>query len=91
MVQMERSQVLVLVFGNIAWMLPLWLWNRSESRADQRQMTSLMQGMQNQIIAIHQEMKDFHRRLERIDEEFKGKLALQDADFKAHIIHYHKD
>lgn len=78
---MDWLQVMVLVFGNAAWTIPLWLWNRAESRADNRQMLAMMQGLQQstsvQIAAIQQEIKDFHGRLER-----------QDAEFKAHL-HYH--
>jgi hypothetical protein len=40
-------------------------------------MLSMMQGMQNTISAIKDEIKDFHGRLER-----------QDAEFKSHL-HYH--
>lgn len=64
---MDWLQVLVIVFGNVAWVLPLWMWNRSESRADQRQMLSIIQGIQ-------QEIKDFHGRLERQDAEFKAHI-----------------
>lgn len=58
----------------------VFFWNRTETRADQRQIISLIQGIQGQINAIQQEMKDFHGRLER-----------QDAEFKAHLMHYHKE
>lgn len=43
----------------------------------------------SQIDAIHQEMKDFHGRLERQDAEFKGRLEKQDAEFKAHMMYCH--
>jgi hypothetical protein len=93
--QMSWVQIVVLLFGNAAWVMPLWLWNRTESRADQRQMLAIVQ-------SIQQEMKDFHGRLERQDAEFKGKLALQDAEFKgtlalqdaefkAHMMHHHRE
>lgn len=75
---MDWFQVLVLVFGNAAWTIPMWLWARSESRADNRQMLSMMQGIQEQVGAIQQDMKDFHAR-----------LAVQDAEFKAHMMYYH--
>ena len=51
----------------------LILWFRSESRSDWRH-------MDNQVKAIHDEMKDFHGRLER-----------HDAEFKAHLMHCHKE
>jgi len=79
---MEWYHVLATVAGNFAVILPLWLWNRAESRADIRQINSL-------ISAIKDEMKDFHGRLERQDAEFKGKLEKQDAEFKAYLMYAH--
>jgi hypothetical protein len=35
-----------------------------------------------QIDAIHTEIRDFHGRLEKIDSEFKSKMAIQDCEFK---------
>lgn len=75
---MTWEQVIVLLFGNVAWVLPLWLWNRSESRSDQRQVLGIIQ-------SIQQEMKEFHGRLERIDAEFKGRMALIDSEFKSRM------
>lgn len=40
--------------------------------------------------AIHDEMKDFHGKLERQDAEFKGRLEKQDAEFKMHLIYGHQ-
>jgi hypothetical protein len=39
-----------------------------------------------EVMAINQEMKDFHGRLERQDAEFKGRLERQDAEFKGHVL-----
>lgn len=61
---MDWMQILVLMFGNAAIVIPLFLWNRSESNADRRDIMNL-------ISAIKEEMKDFHGRLERLDAEFK--------------------
>ena len=60
---MDWMQVLVIVFGNMAWTLPLWLWNRSESRADHRQVLEIIQTIQSEI-------KDFHGRLCAIEERY---------------------
>lgn len=79
---MDWIQIFVLVLGNAAWTIPMWLWARAESRADTRMMLGIIEGIKDEI-------KDFHGRLERQDAEFKGKLALQDAEFKAHLMHYH--
>lgn len=81
---MDWTQFATFLIANMIFTLTLWLWNRSESRNDNRRALDL-------IDAIQKEMKDFHGRLERQDAEFKGKLALQDAEFKAHLIHCHKD
>lgn len=68
----ETSQILMLVLGNAAIIIPLFLWNRSESRSDIRHMDSkleaYMQGIREDIHAVHEEMKDFHGRLCAIEE-----------------------
>lgn len=58
---MEWYHVLGIVLGNLTIMFPLWLWNRAESRADNRHILSLIE-------AIKDEMKDFHGRLCAIEE-----------------------
>ena len=74
---MDWLHVLILVFGNAAWTIPMWLWARAESRSDNRQMLSMMQAMQSDSRAfqtvIYQETKDFHGRLCSIEERNKGK------------------
>lgn len=92
---MQTQEIFMLILGNATFIVPLFLWNRSESRADIRSMDAKIDShwkeTQAIINAIRQDMKDFHGRLEKIDAEFKGKLALQDAEFKAHITHYHDE
>jgi len=41
---------------------------------------SLHNGMREEIRGIHQEIKDFH-----------GKMERADAEFKAHMIYYHSE
>lgn len=53
------------VFAMMLTMSGLFLWNRSESNADRRE---LRQAMDTQLKAIHEEMKDFHGRLCAIEE-----------------------
>lgn len=55
------TDILTLILGNAALIIPLFLWNRSESRADAR----MMLGM---IDSIQKEIKDFHGRLCAIEE-----------------------
>lgn len=72
---MDWFQVLVLVFGNAAWSIPMWLWARGESRADQRQMMSIVDAIRTDSKAFQsamaQESKDFHGRLCAIEERNK--------------------
>jgi len=72
---MDWLQILVIVFGNVAWVLPLLLWIRSESRADARKHDSetkeLRRDLNSAIIAIKDEMRDFHGRLCAIEERKK--------------------
>jgi len=58
---MDWTQVLTIVGSNIA----LFLWARSESRADYRALRQVIE-------AIQVEMKDFHGRLCAIEERNKG-------------------
>ena len=60
---MEWGQIAVLVLGNGALIIPLFLWNRSESRADIRHMDAKLESTRELVRAIHDEMKDFHNRL----------------------------
>jgi len=70
---MNWAQVFALIVGNMGLILPLWLWNRAESRNDNRHMDAKIEAHQKQIIelisAIKDEMKDFHGRLCAIEEK----------------------
>lgn len=57
---MDWTQVLTIILANTG----LFLWNRSESKNDVR-------NAQNLILAIHEEMKDFHGRLCSLEERNK--------------------
>lgn len=68
---MDWTQVLTIVGSNLVLMsvsigstITLFLWARSESRQDQAQIRDL-------IVAIQNEMKDFHGRLCAIEERNK--------------------
>ncbi len=58
------TDILTLILGNAAIIIPLFLWNRSESRADIRMMLAM-------IDSIKEEIKDFHGRLCAIEERNK--------------------
>lgn len=68
--------VLILILGNAALIIPLFLWNRSESRADIRHMDNKIEAYRQEtnalIESIHEEIKDFHARLCRIEENAKN-------------------
>lgn len=61
---MDWIQFTTFMIANIVFTLTLWLWNRSESRNDNRAITAL-------VTAIKDEIKDFHGRLCAIEERNK--------------------
>lgn len=67
---MDLTQVLVMVLGNAAFIIPLFLWNRAESRANYRHLEAAVNA---QLTGIREEMKDFHGRFCAIEEKNKGK------------------
>ncbi|HMG15530.1 MAG TPA: hypothetical protein VK590_08795 [Saprospiraceae bacterium] len=46
----------------------LFIWNRTESRADIRHMDAKLESTRELVRAIHDEMKDFHARMCVIEE-----------------------
>lgn len=61
---MDWIQFTTFMIGNMIFTLSLWFWGRSESRNDNRLVLNL-------IMAIQQEIKDFHGRLCAIEERRK--------------------
>lgn len=65
---MDWIQVMVFIGANLGFMIPMFLWLRSEANSDRRD-------MQNMILAFHNdiqsEMKDFHGRLCSLEERSK--------------------
>lgn len=68
---MELGTVLALILGNGAIIIPLFLWNRAESRADIRHMDVKLESTRELVRAIYDESKDFHNRLCLIEKEKK--------------------
>lgn len=68
---MDWSQILALILGNFAIIVPLFLWNRSESRADLRHMDLKLESTRELVRAIYDESKDFHTRLLMIEKDRK--------------------
>ena len=62
-----------LFVASIAIVVSLFIWNRSESRADIRHMDAKLESTRELVRAIYDEMKDFHNRLCAIEERNKGK------------------
>lgn len=76
---MDWSQVFTVIGANII----LFFWLRTEASADRRQMQQEASADRRDLLQlireIKDELKDYHGRLER-----------QDAEFKAHLMHHHK-
>lgn len=64
---MDVINVLTLIIGNGALIIPLFLWNRSESRADIRHLDAKLESNRELVRAIHDEIKDFHVKLCEIE------------------------
>ncbi len=67
---MDWLQIIVLLFGNVAWVLPLWMWSRSESNADRREIREDWKHLDSKIDLIRQDTKDFHARLCILEERY---------------------
>jgi hypothetical protein len=61
---MTWLHVLAIWVGNIGIVIPLFLWIRSESNADRREIHGILREMKD-------EMKDFHYRLLEIEKNRK--------------------
>jgi len=64
---MEWVQFIIFFLG----VFGLFIWNRTESRADARHMDSKLEANRNLMMSIHYEMKDFHNRLYSLEERMK--------------------
>lgn len=73
---MDWPQLLALIFGNAAIVIPLFVWNRTESRNDWRHMDNKLEIYKSEtnalIEAIRQDIKDFHGRLCEIEQKNKN-------------------
>jgi hypothetical protein len=49
----------------------LFFWNRSEGRADIRHMDTKLESTRELIRAIHDEIRDFHERLYKLEKDRK--------------------
>ena len=63
--------VLGVFIANAALIIPIFLWVRTESRADMRHTDSKLESTRELVRAIYDESKDFHARLCRIEERNK--------------------
>lgn len=64
-----NETILTLILGNAAVIMPLFLWVRSESRADCRHTEAKLESTRELVRAIHDEVKDFHHKLYEIEKE----------------------
>jgi hypothetical protein len=58
---MDWAQVLTVIGGNAAIFIPMFFWLRTEANSDRRDMIRI-------ILEMKDEMKDFHGRLIKIEE-----------------------
>jgi len=63
--------ILGVFIANASMIIPLFLWVRSESRSDVRHTDAKLESTRELVRAIHDEVKDFHQKLEKIERERK--------------------
>lgn len=76
MVKMDWLQFLLLILS----MGGMFSWLRSDIALNRSESSADRRDILQILRELQSEMKDFHGRLER-----------QDAEFKAHLMHHHKD
>jgi hypothetical protein len=63
---MEAAAILTILgvfIANAAMIIPLFLWVRAESRADERHTDAKLESTRELVRAIHNEVQDFHEKL----------------------------
>lgn len=63
--------VLGVFIANASLVIPLFLWNRAEARADMRHVNARLESTRELVRAIYNESKDFNRQLFEIAKEKK--------------------
>ncbi len=70
---MDWLQVVAIIGGNIAIIIPLFLWVRTEGNSDRRETQNIIREDRKDFLgivrSIENEMKDFHNRLIKIEME----------------------
>ena len=77
---MDWSQALAIIAANIV----LFFWLRTESNADRRQIQVETSADRRDFLHLIREIKDELK-------EFHTKLAVQDSEFKNHIMYHNKE
>lgn len=72
----EYMAMMGTIFGvfiaNMAIVVPLFIWVRTETRNDIRHMDNKLDAIRELTHAIHDEMRDFHSRLCSIEEKARN-------------------
>lgn len=69
---MDWTYIFAMILGNASFIVPLFLWTRSESRADYRHLEA---AVNSQLNGIREEMKDFHGRLCALEEKYLKQMT----------------
>lgn len=77
---MENSlSAIITVVGvfisNAAIVIPLFVWNRTESRSDYRHVDAKLESNRNLSLQIHKENKDLLEAIRQDQKEFHGRLC----------------
>jgi hypothetical protein len=65
----------------------LFIWNRTESRADARHTEQKLESTRELVRAIHEEGTQFRIDMLTESKEFHARLEKQDSEFKSYLMH----
>jgi len=70
---MNLLEFLAIIAGNVAVILPLFLWLRAEGNADRREVHQMFSEMRSEFNEMRNEFKDFHGRMCVLEERMAKK------------------
>ena len=67
----------------------IFFWSRSESREDIRHLDEMLASNRALLHEMHKESTEWRIAMLNESKDFHGRLERQDAEFKSHLLHCH--
>jgi hypothetical protein len=84
--EVNWMQILAMVSGNIAWIFPVLLWLRTESRTDARRFEDISNTIKSDAIiqnnSLRKDMSDILEEMREERREFHGRLCIVETKVK---------